>query len=824
MAAKKKPAPAKKTAAGKPAASTKKATPPRPLRREIGAAVCLILAFLVALACFGIDAFLINIFSKLGKGLMGKGIFVMPLSLLGAGIVLLFHRNRPIKARVWCSVMTAPIMGAFIQVVSKAPKYVWSWSMTADLYHDGISGVSGGAVSGFAAYALSFLISPVGAGVVFMVLLLLCLFIALDLSLEAIVERMRNRPEYPEPVPKEPRPVKAREARPEPEKIETVKKRREPVIDIALDEPVKKVRKTKFDIPLDDGPKTAESVPEAEEDIPPFELPPLEKPEQPDKAAPPVMTPQERAAQAAEIKQISAEVAQHIEKELVQQPVYKFPSIDLLNKPSARAQGFENEVALTKQRLAEDFENFNVAAKVRGHTRGPSVTRYEVELAPGTKLSKLTGLADDIALTLGSASVRIAPIPGQISMVGIEVPNQSVNSVSIRSVIQSANFKNSRSKVAFAVGEDISGQSVVCDISKLPHLLIAGTTGSGKSVCMNSIIVSLLYKATPEDVRLIMIDPKMIELGIYNGIPHLLIPVVTDPKKAAGALQWAVTEMMKRYRLFAELNVRDIASYNEAVKKQADREKLPQIVIIIDELADLMMVAKKEVEESICRIAQMARAAGMHLVIATQRPSADVITGLMKANIPSRISFAVASAMESRIILDAHGAESLVGKGDMLYAPLGGGEPQRVQGCFITSEEVEAVAEFVKSGESVEYNDEVMRQVEANAKKGGSEKPSSSSSDDFDEDDEADELLPDAVEVILDCGQASVSMLQRRLKLGYSRAARLVDQMEQRGYVGPFEGSKPRAMLVTKEQWALSGLASEKFMTSWQQTNAPAEE
>ncbi|MBR6812037.1 MAG: DNA translocase FtsK [Oscillospiraceae bacterium] len=822
MAAKKKSAPAKSAAAKKPAA--KKAPPAKPLRREIGAAVCIILAFLVALACFGVDAFLINAFRKLGKGLIGKGIYILPLSLLGAGIVLMFHKNRPIKARVWSAVMTAPIMGALIQVLSKAPKYVWSWSMVSQLYHDGISGVSGGAVSGFVSYALSFLISPIGAGAVFAVLLLLCLFIALDLSLEAIAERMRNRPDYPEPEPKEPRPVKVRETRPE--KADPARKRAEPVIDIALDEPSKKVRKTKFDIPLDEPVSAVKAESdtvksEEEEDIP-FELPPLEKHEN---AAPPVMTPQEKAAQAAEIKQISAEVAQHIEKELVQQPVYKFPPIDLLKSPAARAAGFENEIALTKQRLAEDFENFNVAAVVRGHTRGPSVTRYEVELSLGTKLSKLTNLADDIALTLGSSSVRIAPIPGQISMVGIEVPNQSVNSVNIRSVIQSSNFKNSRSKVSFAVGEDISGQSVVCDISKLPHLLIAGTTGSGKSVCMNSIIVSLLYKATPEDVRLIMIDPKMIELGIYNGIPHLLIPVVTDPKKAAGALQWAVTEMMKRYRLFAELNVRDIASYNEAVKKHPDRDKLPQIVIIIDELADLMMVAKKEVEESICRIAQMARAAGMHLVIATQRPSADVITGLMKANIPSRISFAVASAMESRIILDAHGAESLVGKGDMLYAPLGGGEPQRVQGCFITSEEVEAVAEFVKSGETVEYSDEVMRQVEANAKKSGTEKVSvSSASDDMDEDDEADELLPDAVEVILECGQASVSMLQRRLKLGYSRAARLVDQMEQRGYVGPFEGSKPRAMLVTKEQWALSGLASEKFMTTWQQTGAQAEE
>ena len=436
-------------------------------------------------------------------------------------------------------------------------------------------------------------------------------------------------------------------------------------------------------------------------------------------------------------------------------------------------------------------------------TRGPSVTRYEVELDQGVRLNKLTNLADDIALALGATGVRIAPIPDKISMVGIEVPNKLVSPVYIHDVIDSSEFRDNPSKVSFAVGRDISNRNVVGNIAKLPHLLIAGTTGSGKSVCTNSLIISLLYKATPEEVRLIMVDPKMVELGIYNGIPHLLIPVVTDPKKAAGALQWAVVEMMKRYRAFSEIGVRDLASYNAHAAKTEGMEKMPQIVVVIDELADLMLVAAKEVEESICRVAQMGRAAGMHLIIATQRPSADVITGLMKANIPSRIAFAVASSLESRIILDTTGAEKLVGRGDMLYFPLGSGKPTRVQGCLISDQEVAAVVDYVKQNSgSAQYDDQVMQEIEQHAaeKEKGSKGVGGSSPVDHGEE-EYDELINAAIEVVLETGQASVSMLQRRLKLGYARAARLVDQMEEKGIVGPFEGSKARQLLITKEQW-----------------------
>ena len=507
----------------------------------------------------------------------------------------------------------------------------------------------------------------------------------------------------------------------------------------------------------------------------------------------------EEAAQAA------AEVAQDIARKLEEgtPAAYQYPPVSLLNE-GAGVSGADvaSELQANQARLSDTIRSFGIDATIANVTRGPSVTRYEVELDQGVRLNKLTNLADDIALALGATGVRIAPIPDKISMVGIEVPNKLVSPVYIHDVIDSSEFRDNPSKVSFAVGRDISNRNVVGNIAKLPHLLIAGTTGSGKSVCTNSLIISLLYKATPEEVRLIMVDPKMVELGIYNGIPHLLIPVVTDPKKAAGALQWAVVEMMKRYRAFSEIGVRDLASYNAHAAKTEGMEKMPQIVVVIDELADLMLVAAKEVEESICRVAQMGRAAGMHLIIATQRPSADVITGLMKANIPSRIAFAVASSLESRIILDTTGAEKLVGRGDMLYFPLGTGKPQRVQGCLISDEEVAAVVGFIKQNSgSAEYSEEIIHEIEQHAaeKEKGSKGVGGSAPDEVGDD--YDELPPAAIEVVVETGMASVSMLQRRLKLGYSRAARLVDQMEEKGVVGPFEGSKPRQVLITKDQW-----------------------
>ena len=513
------------------------------------------------------------------------------------------------------------------------------------------------------------------------------------------------------------------------------------------------------------------------------------------------------AAQSA--RQVAAEIAQ---TQAVQQPDYCFPPLDLLKRPVRAGTDGTEEMRENSRRLNETLASFNIDAHIINVTRGPSVTRYEVELDKGVRLSKVTGCADDIALSLGASGVRIAAVPGKISVVGIEVPNRAVTTVSLREVIDSPEFAKAKSKTSVALGKSIDGSCIVGNIARMPHLLIAGTTGSGKSVCMNSIIISLLYKAGPDDVKLIMVDPKMVELGIYNGIPHLLIPVVTDPKKAAGSLQWAVTEMLRRYRMMSDMGVRDLESYNSIVTSEEDGQKLPQVVIIIDELADLMMVAAKEVEDSICRIAQMGRAAGMHLIIATQRPSANVITGLMKANIPSRIAFAVASAMESRIILDTMGAEKLVGKGDMLYAPVGCGKPLRVQGCFVTDTEVEAVAGYVKDNYTAGYSQQVLDEIEKKAQQTGKKPASVSDPDPTDEELEGDEMLPAAVDVILETGQASVSMLQRRLKLGYARAARIVDEMEEKGIVGPFQGSKPRAILITKEQWqAKKGGQSEQM-------------
>lgn len=565
-----------------------------------------------------------------------------------------------------------------------------------------------------------------------------------------------------------------------------------PAAPVKLEAVPKKMPELQMDTPAIVSPKknAAQKSDEGAPESKPLKPPAAKQPEQ----KPGKVTSQEAAESAV---QVAEEIAQ---SQASGKTEYCFPPMDLLKKPVRGTADGTDEMRENSRRLNETLASFKIDAHIINVTRGPSVTRYEVELDKGVRLNKLTGCADDIALSLGASGVRIAAVPGKISIVGIEVPNRSVTTVTLREVIDSNTFAQSRSKSSFAVGKDIGGTCIVGNIAKMPHMLIAGTTGSGKSVCMNSIIISLLYKASPEDVKLIMVDPKMVELGIYNGIPHLLIPVVTDPKKAAGSLQWAVTEMLRRYKLMSDAGVRDLESYNSIVSAE-DGQKLPQVVIIIDELADLMLVAAKEVEDSICRIAQMGRASGMHLIIATQRPSADVITGLMKANIPSRIAFSVASAMESRIILDTQGAEKLVGKGDMLYAPIGSGKPLRVQGCFVTDGEVEAVASYVKQNYTSDYNEEVLEEIERKAQQSGKTKPGAAEPEPNQEELEGDEMLPAAVDVILETGQASVSMLQRRLKLGYARAARIVDEMEEKGIVGPFQGSKPRAILLTKEQW-----------------------
>ncbi len=768
-----------------------------PKRREIGAAVCLFLGICSVFGYFRSEAWFIKLVRTIGTGLFGLGFYIMPICLLGCAYILAFHRGRPVRLRVTCTLSIIPVLGIILHFALCRVDYEWTGGILKLLYSDGIALRSGGVISGLLAVGLIKMLGLICGVIIVALLLVILSMAALHITPSALADFKKNHPKREYKPVEEEVPAKRVSQRTEyvPDARDTEFTAIKKAIDIPVDDPplADKKKTTFFNKNPGAAPPdrafaaepAAKTVQEIKPDMPPFNVEQAIEPAKPKKE---------------EIAAEQKSVAKTIEQNMAHSDDYIFPPVNLLTevRHTASTAG-DSEMSINARRLEATMHNFGINAKISNITRGPTVTRYEVELDQGVRLNKLTNLADDIALSLGTSGVRIAPIPDKISIVGIEVPNKLVSTVFIRELIESQEFRNAASKVTFAIGKDIAGKCVVGNIEKLPHMLIAGTTGSGKSVCMNSLIISLLYKAKPEEVRFIMIDPKMIELGVYNGIPHLLIPVVTDPKKAAGALQWAVTEMMKRYRLFSEIGVKNITTYNAACDKDPERQKLPQVVILIDELADLMIAAAKEVEESICRIAQMARAAGMHLIIATQRPSADVITGLMKANIPSRIAFAVASQLESRIIMDTPGAEKLIGRGDMLYFPLGSGKPMRVQGTLISEEEVEAVVEFVKKSGAPQYSDEIIDHIE----KAAEEKKSGASSDGaLDcESDDGDELLPAAIEVVLESGQASVSMLQRRLKLGYSRAARLVDQMEDRGIVGPFEGSKPRQLLITKAQW-----------------------
>ena len=797
----------------------------RPIRREVWGVVLLVLTLCTAVSYFKVSAIFIDWFAALLKGLFGYGYWLAAPALLLAALILLFHHGRPVQLRVTCALLLPVLLGTLGHLLFCKEIFESSLGVLPRLWTSGNALASGGAVSGALAEGSAAVFSRLASIIIFTVLFVVLLMTALRLTVGALIEKHRERPQYEEE-PEQPHirmvPVEPPKRRPE--------EKPKPQIDFPLDDeparkptekaPEKEGRFTGFFRHKSDQQKTPDQVLSEK----PVKTPAIPKGEEPVVSAPvpvaapapapvsesvplteePVSPRKEKANTAKEVAAQTAAVTAEIEEKLAGgEDIYQFPPITLL-----RASRGENhieagaELRNNSRRLAETLTSFGVDATPGDVIHGPSVTRYEFVLDQGVKLSKITNLADDIALALGATGVRIAPIPDKISVVGIEVPNKHVTPVLIRDVIESRDFTEHKSKTAFALGRDIAGKNVIGDIEKLPHVLIAGTTGSGKSVCTNSLIISMLYKSTPDEVRFIMVDPKMVELAPYNGIPHLLIPVVTDPKKAAGALQWAVFEMMKRYKTFSEHGVKKLEEYNRLARATEGMETLPSVVVVIDELADLMLVAAKEVEESICRVAQMGRAAGVHLVIATQRPSADVITGLMKANIPSRIAFAVASSLESRIILDNTGAEKLVGKGDMLYAPLGAGKPTRVQGCFISPEEIEQVVSFVKRSGEAQYSDEVIAKIEESIQekeKSSAKGGPAAAADSGDE--EGDELLPAAVDVVLETGQASVSMLQRRLKLGYSRAARLVDQMEERGIVGPFEGSKPRQLLITRAQW-----------------------
>ena len=845
--------------------------------RVLWAGVSLLLFIIFFVTVVKPDGALLKVVQNVLLGTIGKAGFYFSIpALLYLFIILAFSGKQPVRMRSICLLSFVLLCGCIFHLSVNNQTFEGGFAVISDLYRGGIKGTSGGVLCGCLAMAVRWACGGVISYILFVLTAIITLLGSMKITIPSIIRAIRNRPrddweeEEDEEDPIEPAAMvvnhiankqieRNRQRRqhqqelqeqkvvlidesesPKAEKKRTSKsgdKISEMMNQIGgdVEEPVAAASNhvsdeatTRMIQQEQKEAKKAEPVtiePEEEELIP-MDMP-LFKPDAPIPAAPkvekpaaPVPMPEPAPAPVKEkvtakdaansAQQVAAEIAQN---QASQKPAYCFPPIELLKKPAQGAVDGTSEMRENSRRLNETLASFKIDAHIVNVTRGPSVTRYEVELDKGVRLSKLTSCADDIALSLGASGVRIAAVPGRISVVGIEVPNRVVTNVNLREVIDSPEFNRSKSKSTFAVGKDIGGNCIVGNIAKMPHMLIAGTTGSGKSVCMNSIIISLLYKASPEEVKLIMVDPKMVELGIYNGIPHLLIPVVTDPKKAAGALQWAVTEMMRRYKYMSDAGVRDLESYNSIIESQeVEGEKLPQVVVIIDELADLMLVAAKEVEDSICRIAQMGRAAGMHLIIATQRPSADVITGLMKANIPSRIAFSVASAMESRIILDTQGAEKLVGKGDMLFAPIGTGKPQRVQGCFVTDSEVEAVANYVKENYVADYDQGVMKEIEKQAVQTGKKAATAADPEPNGDELDGDEMLPAAIDVILETGQASVSMLQRRLKLGYARAARIVDEMEEKGIVGPFQGSKPRAILITKEQWQAKKSGGEQQM------------
>jgi len=728
-------------------------------------------------------------------GLFGVLTYIFPFYLLAISVFYAMYKlnGLTLVRFVETAVLIFLVQGAIDIFVSNPAASETYTQHLAAVYQSGSALKSGGFIGGLIGWPLS---SFGKAGAIATVFLLIFVFLMLitGTTVVTLVRKMQSSAKTVKDSYKDFR-----------ETVEEQKKARREEIDIPLDEPkttsitagmTEKQRQVistyrDIDIPPEETESTTveEAITAAEEEA-------VEE-TKPQKALP--LTNEEIVATETEIIEMEQERKEE---------TYQYPPLDLLKGSVSKSPAAERaELENTAQRLVDTLRSFGVDTTIVDISRGPTVTRYELQPSSGVKISKITNLADDIALNLATAGVRIeAPIPNKAA-VGIEVPNKASNVVHIREILESSSFTGSKSKLTIALGKDIAGNAIVGDVAKMPHGLIAGATGSGKSVCINSIIMSILYKATPEEVKLIMVDPKVVELGIYNGIPHLLLPVVTDPRKAASTLGWAVSEMEKRYQMFAASSVRDIDGYNKVAEADPEMVKLPRIVIIVDELADLMMSAPKEVEDSINRIAAKARAAGMHLIIATQRPSVDVVTGVIKANIPSRIAFAVSSQIDSRTILDNAGAEKLLGRGDMLYSPLGSTKPSRVQGCFVSDEEVEAVTDFVKGRHTFEYDQSIMEDIENRVLASNKDKAAAVSSSDDDGDD--DPMLMPAIEFVVESRQASTSMLQRKLKLGYARAARIMDTMADMGVIGPYNGAKPREVLITMEQW-LEKKASEE--------------
>lgn len=723
-------------------------------------------------------------------GIFGVTAFFYPL-LLGF-VAIMYALDKfygSINSKVIESAILAVLVGAAVDIFIKHDETLTFWQHLAAAYSSGVDMKSGGFMGALIGQPLYMLFGKTGAIITVILLLFVMFMLITGTTLIAFFKNISKPVKKIEEHAEEALVNIAEKQAREKEMVEKAKRRAS--VDIPVDDiPVKR----EDDISLSDKQKRVVAAYNGTEP----EMTENEKIDEALSAAEAEAKPEKIKHDPESEKEVEREIEESKQNGIVitEDNAYKFPPISLLKPPSFESSAATSaDLDSTAAHLVDTLRSFGVETRIVDISRGPTVTRYELQPCAGVKISKITNLADDIALNLATAGVRIeAPIPNKAA-VGIEVPNKQSSVVGVREIIESPLFTGSKSKLTVAMGRDIGGNAIVTDISKMPHGLIAGATGSGKSVCINTIIMSILYKATPEEVKLLMIDPKVVELGVYNGIPHLLVPVVTDPRKASGALCWAVTEMEKRYAMFAASGVRDLAGFNKLAETDENLEKLPQIVIIIDELADLMMTAPNEVEDSINRIAAKARAAGMHLLIATQRPSVDVVTGVIKANIPTRIAFAVSSQIDSRTILDNAGAEKLLGKGDMLFNPMGASKPSRIQGCFVSSDEVEAVVNYIKGDHSSAYDEDIMHEIERQAAVEKRQKTGLA-----EDGPEEDPMLSAAIETVVEIGQASTSLLQRKLKLGYARAARLVDMMEERGVVGPYEGSKPRQVLITKEQ------------------------
>lgn len=765
-------------------------------KKNLGAQIAGIALFFLSIAFIAVLFFDIGTagawIRSVLRGLFGFPAYLLPVIMAISGVYAVFPKTarRAVKL-VSGAIMFISLSAVFSLFARDGIDASTFSAMLTSLFNvSNESLFSGGVIGGVLGYPLASGIGTVLSALIFIFAAVVSLVLYFDISVAAIISKLWDK-------------IKAKKAskkeakKEEPVSGETPKRKPMPIgdvnIDIPIDEPEEKPKKEKkkkrsaIDIPLSEERPPFEPD---ETEIPEISIPSPVSPEETERIT---VTAEEKAKMINEIE-ASAKSERPAEKP------YRFPPITLLTKGNAENIDATAEMRQMADKIVSTLSSFGVETRITNVSRGPSITRFELVPGMGVKISKIANLSNDLALALAASRVRIeAPIPGKAA-IGIEVPNKNKTTVFMREIVASREFSESKSYVTAALGKDIGGGSVIMDIAKMPHLLIAGATGSGKSVCINAIIVSLIYKASPDKVKLIMIDPKMVELSDYNGIPHLMIPVVTDPKKAAGALCWAVAEMQKRYQLFADNSVREIFSYNALAETDPDLEPLPQIVIVIDELNDLMMTAPKEVEDSICRLAQKARAAGMYLIVATQRPSADVITGLIKTNIPSRIAFAVASRIDSGIILDQTGAEKLIGQGDMLYHPMGSDKCIRAQGCYIPDKDIAAVISFIKENGTANYDDAVMKEIEKQVEereKGKGDKGGGGGGNG-----DSDPMIDDAIEIAIDARTVSTSMLQRRLKLGYGRAARIIDEMEERGIVGPPEGSKPRQVLLTKAEWA----------------------